>query len=511
MGRSLRRKCGRNPAHFGLSAGAIEWKNSIGMQSRESGSLEHALLSLAPAAFVVVGAHGLVAFANPGAVRLFGLDPVGVVLDELVSPSARDAFTAYRAALFATEPPATMFFAGEFRHLDGRGVWIECQGVNLARHPRVRGLALHLVDATPHRQQIEELARLGVTDPITGLGNRRQCMQRLEVALRELPECVVCAVDLDQFKSVNDRLGHDRGDRVLKAFAACLTAALPGGAEAWRVGGDEFMAMIPGSLTPSLQEAIGRLARPELDPEEAGAEFGAVTASVGVTLGRKRRLDAVVGEVDVAVFVAKLRGRRQVVAYDAGAAQELENYRAHGEALYELEEANRRLHAEARTDALTGLANRRALAEVEPLVVGNPGSRWATCAVLFIDVDHFGRYNHLYGDKAGDAALRTIAATLQASARDTDLVYRKGGEEFVVVLPCTDFPVALVVAERMRKKIAQLGIAHADGGPDKQITVLVSVGVVRAGAAVESAIAATGDEAMRAKSAGRRGCVVMSH
>lgn len=296
----------------------------------------------------------------------------------------------------------------------------------------------------------------------------------------------------------------------MKAFAARLTATLPGGAEVWRTGGDEFMAMIPGPLTPSLLDLIGRLARLELAREDESADPLAVTASIGVTLGGKRRVEAVFQEVDIAVFVAKIRGRQRAVVYDADMTQELGDYRARSHALYELEEANRRLHIEARTDALTGLANRRALAEVEPLIVGNPGSQWATCAVLFIDVDHFGEYNKLYGDKAGDLALQSVAAALRSSARETDLTYRKGGDEFVVILPYTDFPAAWVVADRMRATIAQLGIAHAKGGPDKQISVLVSVGVVRPGDAVASAVAATGGEAMRAKSARRRGCLIAS-
>ncbi|MCB2020632.1 MAG: diguanylate cyclase, partial [Burkholderiaceae bacterium] len=115
-----------------------------------------------------------------------------------------------------------------------------------------------------------------------------------------------------------------------------------------------------------------------------------------------------------------------------------------------------------------------------------------------------------YGDRAGDIALQAIASGLQAAARSTDLVYRKGGEEFVVILPHTDFAVAWAVAERMREKIAQLDIVHAEGGPDKKVSVLVSVGVVRPGGAVASAVVASGDEAMRAKEAGRRGSVVGS-
>jgi len=502
--------CRRNTVFSGPPAGAAEWKNSDRMKTAESTSMQPALLGLAPAAIIVVGAHGQVNFANAAAARLLGCDPSSLTLDDLASPPARDAVTGYRTALSGSAPPMTMFFSGEFRHVDGRALWIEIQGVNLTSHPQIRGLALSLVDATPHRQEIEALSRLAVTDALTGVGNRTHFMQSLEAALRDLPECVVGSIDVDQFKSVNDRVGHAEGDRVLVAFARRLVGALPDKAVVCRVGGDEFAVVIPGALTPALREAFGQLARVELAPDLGSDEVKFVTASIGLTLGGKRNIHAVTQETDVAVFVAKIRGRQQVVVHDADTARELRAYRGDSEAIDRLAEQNRRLHAEARTDALTGLANRRALAEVEPLIVGNPGSRWATCAVLFIDVDCFGRYNKLYGDRAGDLALQAIASGLQAAARSTDLVYRKGGEEFVVILPHTDFAVAWAVAERMREKIAQLDIVHAEGGPDKRVSVLVSVGVVRPGGAVASAVVASGDEAMRAKEAGRRGSVVGS-
>lgn len=386
------------------------------------------LLESAAAAIVVVGARGQVTFANAAASRLFGRDVSGIILDGLASVSARAAVTGYLVALAGSEPPMSMFHSGEFIHADGRSVWIEIRGVNLSRHAQVEGLALSLVDATPHRKEVEELTRLAIADPLTGVGNRTHFIRNLETVLRDLPECVVAFIDVDQFKRVNDTLGHGEGDRVLAAFARHLTARLPPEAVVSRVGGDEFAVVVPGTLMPSLLDALESLVRMELGPEIASAHLTAVTASIGLTLGGKRNLHAVIPECDVAVFVAKVRGRQQVAIHDAHTAEELQAYRARGEALDALAEPNRQLHAEARTDALTGLANRRALAEVEPLVVGNPGSRWAACAVLFIDVDHFGRYNHLYGDKAGDDALRAIASALQGSARSTDLVYRKGAK-----------------------------------------------------------------------------------
>ena len=323
-------------------------------------------------------------------------------------------------------------------------------------------------------------------------------------------DCTAGFVDVDQFKRVNDRYGHAVGDAVLRDVAQHLVDTLPAQAVVCRIGGDEFGFVVPGALTSALRGAVERLRSIEVTPGSENAGVTTVTASIGVASGGPRSVDDVIQELDVAVYVAKLRGRERVVVFGVDAATELEGYRRRTADVARLAEHNRRLHAEARTDALTGLANRRALAEVEPLVVGNPGSRWASCALLFIDVDRFGRYNKLYGDQAGDVALQAVARCLQESARATDLVYRKGGEEFVVILPHTDFGVACAVAERLCDNVRRLDIAHAEGGAEQRLSILVAVGTVRPGNAVASALGACGDEAMRAKEAGLRGRVVGS-
>lgn len=473
-------------------------------------SLHGTLLALSPAAIVVVGRLGQVAFTTPAASRLFGHDLKGLAWTDLAVPQSRTATAGYLAALSSSASPASMFASGEYRHIDGMSLWLEIQGVNLSQDPDVEGLVLVLSDVAQHRRQLEELGRLAVKDAVTSLGNRAHFLRQLEAMLARSPDCVVGCIDIDQFKSVNDRFGHAVGDQILCAYAQRMVELLPPRAVVCRVGGDEFAFVIPGALTIDLRRAVDLLCSIEFDAETDIPVATVVTASIGLTLGGQRDVDTVIQEFDEAVYVAKIQGRRQVVVYSADVALELRTYRRGADDFGQLVERNQQLHAEARTDALTGLANRRALIEVEPLVVGNPGSRWAACAVLFIDVDHFGRYNKLYGDQAGDVALQKVARCLQESARATDLVYRKGGEEFVVVLPHTDYAVAWAVAERLRENIRLLDIAHAEGGDDQRLSILVSVGSVRPGHAVASAVGACGDEAMRAKEAGRRGCVVGS-
>jgi diguanylate cyclase (GGDEF)-like protein len=174
-----------------------------------------------------------------------------------------------------------------------------------------------------------------------------------------------------------------------------------------------------------------------------------------------------------------------------------------------LREENLRLHHESRTDAGTGLANRRALSEVSRLCVGARGSNWSKCSTIFIDLDHFGDFNHRYGDAAGDQALGAVAVALRAAARGEDLVFRKGGEEFVVVLPEASANEALGVAHRISAAIRALCIPHA-GSPSRVLTALLTVTEVRASAPITEAVTRAGNAAMRSKASGIRGLVVQA-
>ena len=112
----------------------------------------------------------------------------------------------------------------------------------------------------------------------------------------------------------------------------------------------------------------------------------------------------------------------------------------------DLEAKNARLEEMAKLDPLTGLANRRRLAEgIEAVLSG--GEVAAPLSVLAIDVDHFKSYNDEFGHLAGDEVLRMIAAALRANTRSGDLVARYGGEEFIVLLPGVDTGMAQKIAE----------------------------------------------------------------
>ncbi|HWI16227.1 MAG TPA: GGDEF domain-containing protein [Vicinamibacterales bacterium] len=113
-------------------------------------------------------------------------------------------------------------------------------------------------------------------------------------------------------------------------------------------------------------------------------------------------------------------------------------------------------HRDARTDALTGLANRRAIQERGRVELKLAKRTTVPVSVVLCDLDHFKNINDRYGHETGDAALVKVAAVLKAALRETDALGRWGGEEFIAVLPATTAPGAREVAERMRAAIESI-------------------------------------------------------
>ena len=118
------------------------------------------------------------------------------------------------------------------------------------------------------------------------------------------------------------------------------------------------------------------------------------------------------------------------------------------------------LRAMAMGDALTGLANRRQLdATVEQILAEAQQAR-EPISCLMVDLDHFKRVNDGFGHEAGDAVLRGVGAVLRGAVRDKELVFRYGGEEFLVLLPGLDAEQAAARAERVREAIGELCVNH---------------------------------------------------
>lgn len=168
----------------------------------------------------------------------------------------------------------------------------------------------------------EELTYRALHDQLTGLANRTLFWDRLSHRLRQAGRrpigFAVLFLDLDNFKAVNDALGHAAGDRVLVAAAERIRAELREGDTACRVGGDEFVVLL--DAVPSAQEALmiaHRLGETLRAPYEIGSERWTAMASIGVAVGPANfeTADAAVAAADAAMYDAKRRGPGGCVAY----------------------------------------------------------------------------------------------------------------------------------------------------------------------------------------------------
>ncbi|MDQ8155478.1 MAG: sensor domain-containing diguanylate cyclase [Gemmatimonadota bacterium] len=168
------------------------------------------------------------------------------------------------------------------------------------------------------------------------------------------------------------------------------------------------------------------------------------------------------------------------------------------EAAWELAETSRR----SRTDALTGLWNRRHFDEQLDRVLAETDRFGGSCALVICDIDFFKKVNDTYGHDAGDVVLQRVSTVLHDGVRTVDICARLGGEELALLLPQTSLEGAVELAERLRLRIEALLVAH--GGVTIRVTVSMGVATYTAGTQGKGTIFKRADERLyAAKHAGR--------
>ena len=176
------------------------------------------------------------------------------------------------------------------------------------------------------------------------------------------------------------------------------------------------------------------------------------------------------------------------------------------EAETKLQEQSKELEtqaAEARTDILTRLPNRRAFEDEVARRFAEFQRHGTNFSAVLLDVDHFKRFNDQHGHQVGDEVLRGIAGVLQQTKRGMDMATRYGGEEFVIILPSTSLEDARQAGERFRRAIEK-AIFRSDG---KELTVTASVGVAQFMPSEQPTIMLRrADQALYASKAAGRNC-----
>jgi diguanylate cyclase (GGDEF)-like protein len=179
-------------------------------------------------------------------------------------------------------------------------------------------------DLTEQRKSEREISRLARFDSLTSLPNRAMMRQTLDEALRNAAHrqkgCALFMIDLDRFKNVNDTLGHPIGDALLRQVAERLKSVMGNHGQVGRLGGDEFLAVLPGAVDIGLLESLARTLIEQVSRVYL-IEGHKVTigASVGVAIGDPGRAsaDALVRNADLALYAAKGAGRGKHCFYEA--------------------------------------------------------------------------------------------------------------------------------------------------------------------------------------------------
>ena len=231
---------------------------------------------------------------------------------KLLHPDDRERVLAQVAE---TNAEAAGRFASEYRLIarDGRVVWVRDESVPVFDED---GRAVHcqgyLLDITARKQVEAELEYLAFHDSLTGLANRPLFVRRIGEAAARDPDALVSVLflDLDDFKTVNDSLGHGAGDELLQAVAERLAAAVRGDDVVARFGGDEFAILVVDGDGPGPAEVVARRVIATLHaPFVVGGRELFVGASIGVARGR----DPVelLRDADIALYTAKGAGKGQ--------------------------------------------------------------------------------------------------------------------------------------------------------------------------------------------------------
>jgi diguanylate cyclase (GGDEF)-like protein/PAS domain S-box-containing protein len=260
----------------------------------------HQLLQYAADVIAHVDGQGKIAFVSPAVHSFLGCTPEecrGAEIVEVVHPDEQPRWLQLLGEL-AVDVPGHI----ELRllHADGSE---RIGAFTVTRHDDGT-MVVNVHDVTRQRELEEQLRRQATIDMLTGLPNRHALMEALESSDDAVPSTALF-IDLDGFKEINDRFGHERGDAALREAAQRIASTMPAGVLVGRLGGDEFLVFAPGRDVPQAQalafRVIDALAEPwvDIDGLHIGASIGVAQRTAG------EPVDALIHRADEAMYAAK--------------------------------------------------------------------------------------------------------------------------------------------------------------------------------------------------------------
>jgi diguanylate cyclase (GGDEF)-like protein/PAS domain S-box-containing protein len=294
---------------------------------RQSEERFRSLVQNASDLITVIDADTTVRYQSPSVFQVLGYDPreiVGTRLSGLIHAddiSRIVALLSDRAASTDRRTAAEM----RVRHRDGTWRDVEFIATDQRQNPAIRGFVLNIRDVSERRALERQLRHQALHDPLTRLANRTRLSDRLEHALirtaRSGKHVGVIFIDLDNFKGVNDSLGHSAGDRLLAGVAERLQACVRPVDTVARLGGDEFAILLEDVGTIDDATAVAQRIFSALETSfDAGAKDIVARASMGIAIsgvnGAGSDVESLLRDADVAMYAAKAHGRNRYEVFE---------------------------------------------------------------------------------------------------------------------------------------------------------------------------------------------------
>jgi diguanylate cyclase (GGDEF)-like protein/PAS domain S-box-containing protein len=286
------------------------------LHRRQSEARFRSLVAHSSDLITVLDADGVVTYQSPSVERVLGysVDEIeGSRFDRLLSEHDRPLL-AQLIAVDGLGGSEAHTVECSLQHRDGTALTFQVQHTDLLHDEHVRGIVLNSRDISERKAFEEQLAHQAFHDPVTKLANRALFSDRVEHALmragRGIPEIAVMFIDLDDFKTVNDSLGHAAGDEVLQEVGRRLKIAVRPTDTVARFGGDEFAVLLDGVTgSEDAADAAARILRALDMPVEIDGKHVYPRASVGICLVGEEletpEAEDLLRNADVAMYMAK--------------------------------------------------------------------------------------------------------------------------------------------------------------------------------------------------------------
>ena len=286
------------------------------LHRRQSEARFRSLVAHSSDLITVLDADGIVTYQSPSVERVLGYraDEIeGQRFDRLLTESDRPLL-AQLIAVDGSGVSEGHTIECSVNHRDGTLLRFEVQHTDLLHDEHVRGIVLNSRDISERKAFEEQLAHQAFHDPVTKLANRALFSDRVEHALmragRGVPEIAVMFIDLDDFKTVNDSLGHAAGDEVLQEVGRRLKIAVRPTDTVARFGGDEFAVLLDGvNGSADAADAAARILRALDLPVDIDGKSVFPRASVGICLVGEDletpEAEELLRNADVAMYMAK--------------------------------------------------------------------------------------------------------------------------------------------------------------------------------------------------------------